>query len=349
MNRSHRDVGKSLLLILGLVTVVLLFQFGGGKWPPLPMVLRDIVFGFTVCVAVSALAFIGLQVARGLWRYNVVLRWGGLVAAMTVCAAAGLCLAMIALLVMGLLPARLIGTIFRENIVGVITTTIIIGSIFTVFGSTKARLEATELELQTQRLERERAEKLAAEAKLASLSSRVQPHFLFNTLNSISALVRDDPALAERTIERLSSLLRASLNGREEVPLEQELRLADDYLEIQRTRLGERLRFSMSAAPDVSGTVPPFSVQTLVENSVRHAGEKRPEGVDLRVIARRVGSDLTVDVIDNGTGFDPNALKAGHGLDTLIGRLRELYGERAGVEFRRAPDSMTVRLRVPCT
>src|SRR5215471_6983805 len=265
------------------------------------------------------------------------------------CGAAGLSLAIIALALTGFLPAQLVFTVFRENIIGVTTTTIIVGTTFTVFGSTKARLEATELALQTQRLERERAEKLAAEAKLASLSSRVQPHFLFNTLNSISALVREDPAQAERTIERLSSLLRSSLDGKEQVPLDQELKLVADYLEIQRTRLGDRLRFSMSTAPDATGAVPPFSVQTLVENSVRHAGEKRPEGVDLKVAAHRSGADLIVDVIDNGPGFNPDALTAGHGLDTLTGRLREVYGNRAAVEFQRESGGMTVRLRVPAT
>jgi two-component system sensor histidine kinase AlgZ len=347
---SHwrREVGRWALLSAGLVIVILIFQFGVRGWPPLRMVWHDIVLGFTVCAAISALAFTVMpRVAHRIWHFHVVLRWTALVGTMIACGGAGLSLAIIALALTGILPARLIPTIFRENIIGVTVTTIIIGTTFTIFGSTKMRLEATELELQTQRLERERAEKLAAEAKLASLSSRVHPHFLFNTLNSISALVREDPAQAERTIERLASLLRSSLDGKEQVPLDQELKLVADYLEIQRTRLGQRLHFSISAEPQATGMVPPFAVQTLVENSVRHAGEQRPEGVELKVVAHRTGADLMVDVIDNGPGFDLDAVRAGHGLDTLMGRLRELHGKAAGVEFERAPGAMITRLRVP--
>jgi LytS/YehU family sensor histidine kinase len=229
----------------------------------------------------------------------------------------------------------------------VTTVTLLVGTIITIFVSTKKRLDATESQLQEQRLERERAEKLAAEARLASLASRVQPHFLFNTLNSISALVREDPAQAEQTIIRLSSLLRSSLEGKDTVPLEQELKLVADYLEIQRTRLAERLRFHISDVPQHAPAVPPFAVQTLVENSVRHAGETRLEGVEVEVNACRTNDDLIVDVTDNGSGFDQSELRAGHGLDILINRLRALYGERAALEFERAEHGMTVRLRVP--
>ena len=136
--------------------------------------------------------------------------------------------------------------------------------------------------------------KLAAEAQVASLTSRVQPHFLFNTLNSISALIRDDPKQAEQTIERLASLLRSSLDQTETVPLEQEIKLVRDYLEIQKTRLGERLHFEVAVEPGIQATVPPFSVQTLVENSVKHVAGRRQEGVNLQIQAR---ADLSGNVV----------------------------------------------------
>jgi LytS/YehU family sensor histidine kinase len=206
---------------------------------------------------------------------------------------------------------------------------------------------ASRMALQAQRLERERAEKLAAEAQLASLTSRVQPHFLFNTLNSISALIRENPEQAEQTIERLASLLRSSLDQTETVPLEQEIKLVRDYLEIQRTRLGERLRFEVTVEPGVQALVPPFSIQTLVENAVKHVAGRRQEGVTLQIQARRFDGNLVVFVNDNGPGFAEDSLKAGHGLDNLQGRLRAIYGDRAGLEFLRERGSMIVRLRVP--
>jgi len=182
---------------------------------------------------------------------------------------------------------------------------------------------------------------------LASLSSRVQPHFLFNTLNSIAALIRENPEQAEQTVERLASLLRSSLDQTQIVPLEQEIKLVRDYLEIQKTRLGERLTFEIAVEPGIQAGVPPFSVQTLVENSVKHVAGRRQGGVDLHIRASRFGDDVIILVADNGPGFDADSMKSGHGLDNLQARLRAVYGDRAGLEFLREPSQMTVRLRIP--
>jgi two-component sensor histidine kinase len=237
--------------------------------------------------------------------------------------------------------------LFGETLPVALPITVVVGVITTLIVAGRERLEASRMALQTQRLERERAEKLAAEAQLASLSSRVQPHFLFNTLNSISALIREHPAEAEQTIERLASLLRSSLDNTETVPLEQEIKLVRDYLEIQKTRLGERLRFEVTLEPGVQALVPPFSVQTLVENAVKHVAGRRQEGVSLRIQARRFEGDIVIFVNDDGPGFTEESVKSGHGLDNLQGRLRAIYGDRAGLEFQRETGSMSVRLRVP--
>jgi hypothetical protein len=237
--------------------------------------------------------------------------------------------------------------LFGETLPAVLPITLVVGVITTLIVAGRERLEASRMALQAQRLERERAEKLAAEAQLASLSSRVQPHFLFNTLNSISALIRERPAEAEQTIERLASLLRSSLDNTETVPLEQEIKLVRDYLEIQKTRLGQRLRFKIVVEPGIESSLPPFSVQTLVENSVKHVAGRRQEGVTLQVRASRLGGDVVVFVTDDGPGFAEDSLKPGHGLDNLQGRLRAIYGARAGLELLREAGSMIVRLRVP--
>src|SRR5207245_321098 len=119
--------------------------------------------------------------------------------------------------------------------------------------------------------ERDEAEarRLAAEAQLASLEARVDPHFLFNTLNSIAALVRDRPADAERVIEQLAALMRSSLDRTASlVPLEDELAVVASYLDIERVRFGNRLRFAIAPPAGAGrGLVPRLSVQTLAENS----------------------------------------------------------------------------------
>src|SRR5437764_15089871 len=106
--------------------------------------------------------------------------------------------------------------------------------------------------MRTRQLEEASARKLATEARLSSLESRIHPHFLFNTLNSISSLIREDPVRAERTVERLAALLRYSLdvNARGLAPLRHELKIVRDYLEIEHTRFGERLRYSVEARHD---------------------------------------------------------------------------------------------------
>jgi two-component system sensor histidine kinase AlgZ len=266
---------------------------------------------------------------------------------MAICAAAGTAVAfMVPFLVAGT-PAGDIAVAFRENVASTIPVTIVICVVMMIHGNAKTRLEATELSLKTQQLERERAEKLAAEAQLASLSSRVQPHFLFNTLNTISGLIREQPSRAEAMIEHLSSLLRSSLDGQEVVPIAQEVKLVTDYLEIQRTRLGGRLRYDLAVADDAAGVVPPFALQTLVENSLKHVAGRRPEGIALRIGVRRDGDRLVLDVTDDGPGFDPDAMRAGHGLDILARRLRAIFGEAATLTFDRRPGSMTARIRVP--
>ena len=152
-------------------------------------------------------------------------------------------------------------------------------------------------------------------------------------------------------VEQLSALLRGSLDTAETVPLEREMRLLADYLEIQRARLGGRLRYEIDwQATSVNGaTVPPFAVQTVVENALKHVAGQRPEGVVLWLRAWRSDQDLVIEVTDDSPGFDPDSIQAGHGLDHLQSRMRALYGARAGLEFDRLPSGMTVRLRIPVT
>lgn len=173
-------------------------------------------------------------------------------------------------------------------------------------------------------------ERLAAEARLASLESRVRPHFLFNALNSAIALIPEEPARAEQVLERLAALLRFSLDARGEVALGEELRVVGDYLEIERVRFGERLRYELDAPAELAAVrVPAFAVQTLVENSVKYAVSPRKAGAAIRVRARRDGGRLAIDVFDDGPGFSGEIWRPGHGLDVLRARLHALYGAGA--------------------
>ena len=217
-----------------------------------------------------------------------------------------------------------------------------------LYESVRLRLKATTQELRQTELEGERARKLALEASLSSLESRVQPHFLFNTLNSIASLIQEDPLLAERMVERLAALLRFSLDSshRSLVPLEHELRIAIDYLEIEKARFGERLTYHVNIPHQMHPVlVPPFVIQTLVENSVKHAVSVRRAGGVIRLEAFVTSGMVKIEVWDDGDGFVPDAITPGHGLDNLRARLANLFGDEAGLGILRK-ESFTV---VSCT
>lgn len=228
--------------------------------------------------------------------------------------------------------------------------TLIFGVSTLFLHSYREKLEETTLQLRTRELEKERALKLASEAQLQSLEARIHPHFLFNALNSVSSLIQEDPELAERQIERISRFLRFSLDRASArlVPLSEEMRTVADYLEIERTRFGWRLRYSIDVEPGVEATmIPPMAVQTLVENSVKYAIAPRRRGGEIRISAGMREGKLSVQVWDDGPGFSPALRQEGHGLSLLERRLEALFGETAAVAFSNGT-GMKVAIEVPC-
>lgn len=198
--------------------------------------------------------------------------------------------------------------------------------------------------------QRERALKVAAEARLSSLESRLHPHFLFNTLNSISALVREDPNRAERMIEQIAAILRYSLDANPSrlVPLQQELKIVTDYLEIEKARFGDRLRYRLDVPAQLESLpVPPFALQVLVENSVKYAVAPRREGGTITVTVRRAGANAELEVADDGPGFDPSHLPHSHALDTLRSRLETHFSGAARLTVTRLPRGVSVKVTLP--
>ena len=218
------------------------------------------------------------------------------------------------------------------------------------YESVRLRLSATTQQLRAKAKEEERAQKLAVEASLSSLESRVHPHFLFNTLNSISSLIQEDPLLAERMVERLAALLRFSLDSshRSTIPLEQELKIAIDYLEIEKARFGERLHYQIDIPAELNSMlVPPFVIQTLVENSVKHAVSLKRNGGEIRLKASAVDDRVNIEVGDDGPGFSADAINAGHGLDNLRARLATLFDKEAALDISRKNGLTVVSISLP--
>lgn len=228
--------------------------------------------------------------------------------------------------------------------------TFIVGLSVTSFETLRHRLQDATLELRTRQVEQERANKLLVEARLSSLESRIHPHFLFNTLNSISSLIPTDPKRAEDTVGKLASLLRFSISANQSslVPLAQELRIVRDYLEIEATRFGQRLHYEI-CVPDSLGDckLPPLGLQTLVENSVKHVVAQRNQPSSIRVEGAQNNGRLEITVTDDGPGFSLAEISPDHGLGNLVGRLQLLYGEAAQLNVKRVNDKTVVSIAVP--
>lgn len=219
--------------------------------------------------------------------------------------------------------------------------------LFAAWGMTEARerqhrtLRATELEAQLQT------------ARLAALRAQLQPHFLYNTLNGIATLVSDvQPKRAVAAIEQLGELLHASLreDGREQIPVREEIALAGKYLALQQMRFGDRLTFSCDVAADAGGrSVPVLLLQPIVENAVVHGMDAGQERLTVRIAASTTPQGLEL-LVENDGPADAKSNGAGHGigLSATRARLATAYGDRASLTMEpRAGGGMAVRILVP--
>jgi two-component system, LytTR family, sensor histidine kinase AlgZ len=220
------------------------------------------------------------------------------------------------------------------------------------YGSLRDRLRYIEERLQQQTINEERARKLAAEARLRSLESRIHPHFLFNTLNSISSLIAVDPARAEQAVGQLATMLRSSLDhtNRPLIELSEELAMVEDYLAIEAMRLGGKLSSTIKVPAALSNAkIPPFAIQSLVENAVKHGITPQKNDGTISIAASLQGDRIRIEVSDSGPGFDSAAIAPGHGLDNLVERLNTLFGSQAALNILRRPEGCIVQMVLPRT
>jgi signal transduction histidine kinase len=191
-----------------------------------------------------------------------------------------------------------------------------------------------------------------ADARLHVLTAQLQPHFLFNTLHAISALVHDDPKQADRLLARLSDLLRHALRSgtKVETTLDEELTFLEKYVDIQEARFGDRLRVTFQVDHDVSDArVPRLLLQPLVENAIRHGIGGRSARGSVELTARQENGTLFLAVRDDGVGFPADgSFREGIGLSTTRARLRQLYGDNHDFALSNRPGGgATVTLRIP--
>jgi signal transduction histidine kinase len=219
--------------------------------------------------------------------------------------------------------------------------------VLVLFTTVVASLVAVHLITQRDRIEAERlraenADVRAASARLQLLQQQIEPHMLFNTLANAHALIETEPARAQLMLEALSELLHASMQTGERslVTLQQEFTLVEQYLKLMAIRMGPRLRHALQLPAElVAFRLPPLTLQPLVENAVRHGLDARPEGGSITVTARREGTRVIVDVIDDGQGLSvDDPFSAGRiGLANLRQRLAYAFGDGASLTLAGHP------------
>lgn len=346
---AERWKAKALLILAATIAslqIDLMINGENPKYSLLYCLLRSFIY--SVCIGLLllySLSLCGAYVARRPFPLN----WALLFLLILVPSAIGNTLSGLLLIALGQ-PGDYYPKLTGHGPELTLLLSLTFGISFYLYENLKGELEATTLQLRTKQLEEERARKLAIAAQLSSIESRVRPHFFFNTLNSISALIRQNPERAERMVEQLSALLRFSLdaNHRSTVPLRDELKLATDYLEIEKIRFGERLRFNIAVPPEFGAlAVPPFTLQTLIENSVKYAVAPRRAGGAIGVTARPENGAVKLEVRDDGPGFTAEAIAAGHGLDNLQARLAALFADRASLDIQADGHGTAVTITLP--
>jgi two-component system LytT family sensor kinase len=200
----------------------------------------------------------------------------------------------------------------------------------------------------------EEQQRLLLQARLEALTSQINPHFLFNTLNSVSALIRSDPAQARIVVLKLSRILRRRLRKHENFsPLRDELEFINDYLSIEVTRFGDKLQFIERVDPDtLDMLIPSMLLQPLVENSIKHGLSAKVEGGTITLEARQIEGRLHIAVADDGAGIPQEKLATllgqGIGVNNVTERLKVLFGNDYRMWIDSAPGRGTrIEIEVP--
>ena len=209
---------------------------------------------------------------------------------------------------------------------------------------------AAEIGDRMERRGRDELQRLVVESELQALRAQINPHFLFNALNALYGVIPRGAEQARRTLMQLADVFRYALTGKEQfVKLGEELAVVEAYLDIERLRMGPRLRIEIEASEAARGVLlPALTIQPLVENAVKHGANARAEGGRVRVTADVAEGRLRISVEDDGPGFAaPSKDGNGHGLENVRRRLRLCYGEAARLEIDSSAEGARVDLEAP--
>jgi sensor histidine kinase YesM len=238
----------------------------------------------------------------------------------------------------------------EKSLFQVIILAITFGMIVSYFFYSKSRLKASKELIQQERIKRLSSEKEALEANLRLLQAQIEPHFLFNTLSNVLSLIDSNPASGKSMLVDLIHYLRTSLSRTfpDPITLDQEIDMIKAYLNIQKIRMGERLRFKIEL-PDAirQFPFPPMLLQPLVENAIKHGLEPKVEGGEVSIKAGEEEDLVRIEVMDTGLGFS-SFQETGVGIGNVRERIQLLYGERGRLIIEEnKPNGVRTVIEVP--
>ena len=222
---------------------------------------------------------------------------------------------------------------------------VVVCTVLYIYHSQKARLNAriAEKDLDVMRLRQ-----MKTQAELATLQSKINPHFLYNALNAIASLIHENPDQAEEMTLKLSKLFRYSINNNQAdlVTVAEDMEIVSTYLDIEKVRFGDRINFVLEVDPELEEEkLPRFLIQPLVENALKHGLKDVIVNGDLRIRIRKNTSHLVIGIIDNGIAF-PDELNIGYGLQSTYDKLNLLYGSGYELQLLNKPLKQ-IEIRIP--
>jgi len=208
---------------------------------------------------------------------------------------------------------------------------------------------AAEIAAKVESLRQQEMNRLVSQAELRALQAQINPHFLFNALNTLYGSIPRDASVARRMVVNLAEIFRYFLQSDKTfVPLAEEMEIVRAYLEVEQARLGIRLQLEIRIDPDIEQVpIPVLSIQPLVENAIKHGIAARTEPGRLRITAGRQGEELRISVENSGSGKPSQSAGTGVGLQNVKRRLEICYGRSSHLELSVAPDAATVEFRIP--
>jgi hypothetical protein len=318
------------------------FRPGGGA---APLVLMSILFGNVVGLTVLLSSVLLFPRVRGIGAFV-----GGAILGLALLSGAVAGTALVLYLFPLLVLHDLRQTLAVTALNGVLA--IVVGSVVYAYEGLRWRLAESLREVEEVRLVEARLREEAARAQLAALQARINPHFFFNTLNTISALLPDDPQGAEEMVLRLAELFRYTFRvaDADPVPLAEELDFIRGYLEIERARYGDRLRVTWEVEPLArEARIPGLLLQPLVENAVAHGIAPLARGGTVTIRAGCAAERLSVEVEDDGAGtagLGEDLVHDDHGLGNVRRRLAALYGAQGVLEILPGSAGRGTRARI---